>query len=1628
LKKFPLGSFLLLLVSLPAFATVFHEATDRQLAERSDAVVVGTVRDAQARVRADGRIETEVHLIVEETLRGDARGVLTIVELGGVVGERATFVADGATYAPGERVIALLRQRLDKSWFTTSMSRGKFVLEGGRAVRRTEEGGGESRDAEGLTRFFRGTLEHAPAAQSVTLTPAPDGQAKNYALTSGPTPVRWEGCEVSCNVPFRVSGAMSFDANPGIDAGLAAWTNDPLANINLSHSTSAAPAAPNDSDGINAIYLGYTGAFTGYCDGADACTIGGASGSTHVFDGDTWRGIVDTDILIAPTIPQSQFTALITHELGHAIGLRHANAGSPFSASAIMSSPVSASLGANLQPWDRDAVDSLYGNGPACQSPTVASTGGGGSVAAGATATLSVTANGSPTLNYQWFNATSPNQLNPVGTNSATYQTPPITGTSNYWVRVSNTCGATESPTITVSAAACQEPHILVQPAGATIASGQSASLQVGHDGSAPFTYQWYEGNAPSTAKPIGGANQRTFQTPQLTTTTSYWVHVSNSCGGVDSATATIVIPGTCSKPAFTLQPASQNVSTTSVVYLSAAASGATSYQWYRGSVGTTTNPITGAPPANGRYVNQLYVDLLNRPADAGAASFTAALDAHTLSRAGAAEAVLTSNEYRSRLLNGYYTTFLRRTPTAGELAFWMPAFTSGLTDEQIEAQFLGSAEYFALAGGTTGAWLNRLFADILGRTPSGAETTFYTGIVGSGSRASVALTILNSAEVRTNNIHSWYLRFLHRGPDGPALTAWLAALTTQSDEKVMAAILASDEYFSFGTIAVVGPLSASTPFWVRASNECGTTDSAVANLTIPECSKPVIVIQPQGSKVNVGEAPLLSVVANDATSYSWYLASAPDESNPIGSGPQLTTFHTNNAGFYSIWVKVSNACGSVASNTVNIEATCVGPQIIPTVVPTALATSSYVVSWQMNPEAVQGVEVQESETRNFATFVSYNPAAGQTSVTIPAKGSAVTTDKRYYYRILSHPFCGGISDPGPTASVLITAPPPPTPNIIDTVSTPCTSGSNCVYTTKYTIPGFSTSGKTALEVTDSYTITSDKPFVTVSPSSGLLPPEGAVVTVTTDTTGLEVGSTEATLVVTRIHNTAAKDALGAAATTSTVPVSVSLVAPVTPKPKDGNAPINALLIPAVAHADGIGSKFQSDVRITNTATQPISYDITFTPSAIDGTTQGKTTTLTVNGGDTKALNDVVRDWFGAGAAGEDGGGTLEIRPLTTAGKTGDVNVSFATVAASRTYNVTSNGTFGQFIPAIPLAGFLAKSDSARISLQQIAQSSAYRTNVGFVEGAGQNATMLLTLHAADGSQVAQRTFDLKPFEHHQVSLGGLFQGVSIADGRLEVEVISDGGKVTSYASVLDNITSDPLLVFPVDPSKISTTRVVVPGIAELNNGAANFHSDMRIFNAGSTAADVTLAFTGASVPAKTISIPAGAVASFNDTLKTLWDLTGTGGAVIATTSADTPIVVTARTFSRDDKGGTYGQFIPGVTAQDGTGINERPLQVVQLEQSPNFRSNLGLVEVTGNPVDIEILGYQPGSKVAARYTTSLGAGEFRQLGAVFSQLGLGNVYNGRVSVSVTGGTGRVAAYGSVIDNRTQDPTYVPAQ
>jgi hypothetical protein len=159
-------------------------------------------------------------------------------------------------------------------------------------------------------------------------------------------------------------------------------------------------------------------------------------------------------------------------------------------------------------------------------------------VAAGQTATFSVTASGTVPLNYQWQK----NGTN-VGTNMDTYTTPATTAADDnaiFRVTVSNTAGAmTSSPATLRVTAAPVAPTITTQPAGLTVTAGQAATFNVVASGTMPLSYQWQKNGANV------GTNSSTYSTPSTTTAddkAQILVKVSNTVGSITSATVTLKV------------------------------------------------------------------------------------------------------------------------------------------------------------------------------------------------------------------------------------------------------------------------------------------------------------------------------------------------------------------------------------------------------------------------------------------------------------------------------------------------------------------------------------------------------------------------------------------------------------------------------------------------------------------------------------------------------------------------------------------------------------------------------------------------------------------------------------------------------------------------------------------------------------------------------------------------------------------------------------------------------------------------------------------------------------------------------------------------------------------------------
>ncbi|HYI09579.1 MAG TPA: hypothetical protein VEK57_10995 [Thermoanaerobaculia bacterium] len=693
-------------------------------------------------------------------------------------------------------------------------------------------------------------------------------------------------------------------------------------------------------------------------------------------------------------------------------------------------------------------------------------------------------------------------------------------------------------------------------------------------------------------------------------------------------------------------------------------------------------------------------------------------------------------------------------------------------------------------------------------------------------------------------------------------------------------------------------------------------------------------------------------------------------------------------------------------------------------VVGQALSKTDYRLRWTPLPN-VDLYEVQESTTPDFADAQTFATEDTSLRFSHEVSGNPV----QYLYRVRGVSDCnderGPYSDP---IGVFIIAP------RTNNASAEIGGETNVVQT--IFLPGSATPTQ--------FLATADKPWLTITPSSGNLPAEGITLTVTADPSVLALGTNTGTIRIQ--YTTAAKtgDPVSNATTTSSIPLSVSLVTPVIPTGK-GTPPPDSLIFPIVGHAVGVNnSLFESDIRVTNLTAQTKKYQLNFTPSGVDGTQTGSSSTIEIAPNGTMAMDDIVSSLFGTGTISS-ATGMLEVRPLTTSSSTSNslfspVNAStvklLQTAASSRTYNFTPTGTFGQYIPAIRFADFVGKPATGSLpsilSLQQVAQSSAYRANFGFAEASGNGAEMLVRVYNTTNQLLATIPVALQPGEHRQINGMLANSGINnLTDGRVEVEVTNGTGKVTAYVSQVDNKTNDPLLVSAVVKGATTSNRYVVPGTAYINSGFVFWVTDLRIFNAGTTSTPATLTFYPQANPggavSRQVTIDAGEIEVLDNVIGDLFaQPNGAGGMVTITTPTSTKLTATARTYNKTSNG-TYGQYIPGVTPAESVGASDRALQLLQLEQSSRFRTNVGLAETTGQPATIEVSLIVPDSLVTPVVTINLAANEFRQIS--LADFGMGSaLYNARVAVKVVSGTGRVTAYGSAIDLTTQDPTYVPAQ
>jgi len=134
----------------------------------------------------------------------------------------------------------------------------------------------------------------------------------------------------------------------------------------------------------------------------------------------------------------------------------------------------------------------------------------------------------------------------------------------------------------------------------------------------------------------------------------------------------------------------------------------------------------------------------------------------------------------------------------------------------------------------------------------------------------------------------------------------------------------------NLGTVAIldrVATLSSSSftagthLLTAQYSGAAGFTPSTSPTLAqvIDDCSvAPVISSVSAPSSIPAGGTATLSVTATGGVLYEWFNGTAPNVSNPVGTGATLNVIPPASPTLY--WVRVSNACGSVNSSSVPVS------------------------------------------------------------------------------------------------------------------------------------------------------------------------------------------------------------------------------------------------------------------------------------------------------------------------------------------------------------------------------------------------------------------------------------------------------------------------------------------------------------------------------------------------------------------------------------------------------------------------------------------------------------------------------------------------------------------------------------
>ncbi len=269
------------------------------------------------------------------------------------------------------------------------------------------------------------------------------------------------------------------------------------------------------------------------------------------------------------------------------------------------------------------------------------------------------------------------------------------------------------------------------------------------------------------------------------------------------------------------------------------------------------------------------------------------------------------------------------------------------------------------------------------------------------------------------------------------------------------------------------------------------------------------------------------------------------------------------------------------------------------------------------------------------------------------------------------------------------------------------------------------------------------------------------------------------------------------------------------------------------------------------------------------------------------------------------------------------------------------------------------------------------------------------------------------------------------ASGTLEIPVRTRPGADGELRGALRVRTDDPSLTWAVAPLSARVldrppVRSSVPAAASSGGlGGARWTTDATLLNPGDSDLAVDLRFLPGGQRSDdaadlAVTVPAGGQRQLTDVVGAMGE-DGAGGVELLAEAVG--LVTVTRTFSRE-AGGTYGQHIGGLT--DDQLLTAADTAVLAgLAGNDGFHTNLGILNLAEHPVRVRFTLYAAdGTRLGEAELTAI-AGGYAQEVSVLAALTAETVRGGWAEITTGDPGARYAAWASVVDDGSHDPTFI---